>query len=66
MKNYIKTAKYDENFVSENWMGPNPLILLEELCGHLDLKPGMRVLDMGCGNFNRQLPLFRYKRELFC
>jgi len=30
-------------------MGPNPLRLLEELCQHLDLKPGMKVLDMGCG-----------------
>ena len=30
-------------------MGPNPLLLLEELCEHLDLKSGMKVLDMGCG-----------------
>jgi len=30
-------------------MGPHPLWLCEELCQHLDLKPGMRVLDMGCG-----------------
>lgn len=30
-------------------MGPNPLWLLEELCAHMDLKPGMKVLDMGCG-----------------
>jgi len=30
-------------------MGPNPLWLLEDLCNHLDLRPGMRVLDMGCG-----------------
>ena len=49
MKNYTKTAKYDPNWIKENWMGPNPLYLLEELCEHLDLKPGMRVLDMGCG-----------------
>ena len=33
----------------KNWMGPNPLWLLEELCDHLNLKPGMKVLDMGCG-----------------
>ena len=49
MKKYPLTDKYDHNWVSGNWMGPNPLILLEELCGHLDLKPGMKVLDMGCG-----------------
>ena len=49
MKKYPKTEKYDNNWIQENWMGPNPLVLLEELCGHFDLKPGMKVLDMGCG-----------------
>lgn len=49
MKKYPRTEKYDKNWVSENWMGPNPLWLLEELCDHLELKPGMKVLDMGCG-----------------
>jgi len=49
LKHYAKSAKYDESWVSENWMGPNPLWLLEELCQNLTLKPGMRVLDMGCG-----------------
>jgi cyclopropane fatty-acyl-phospholipid synthase-like methyltransferase len=49
VKNYPRTEKYDQNWISENWMGPNPLVLLEELCGHLDLKPEMKVLDMGCG-----------------
>ena len=49
MKKYLRTEKYDTDWILENWMGPNPLILLEELCEHLDLKPGMKVLDMGCG-----------------
>ena len=49
MKKYPRSEKYDEKWVSENWMGPNPLWLLEELCDHLELKPGMKVLDMGCG-----------------
>ncbi|MDR1704908.1 MAG: methyltransferase domain-containing protein [Clostridiales bacterium] len=49
MKRYPKTEKYDSDWISKNWMGPNPLWLLEELCGNLELKPGMRVLDMGCG-----------------
>ena len=49
MKNYPRTEKYDSNWIRENWMGPNPLWLLEELCEHMDLKPGMKVLDMGCG-----------------
>lgn len=49
MKRYPKTAKYDSNWIEENWMGPNPLWLLEDLCAHMELRPGMKVLDMGCG-----------------
>ena len=49
MKRYPRTEGYDTLWVERNWMGPNPLWLLEDLCGHLDLRPGMRVLDMGCG-----------------
>ncbi len=49
MKKFPRTEKYDTNWVHENWMGPNPLWLLEELCEHIALKPGMKVLDMGCG-----------------
>lgn len=30
-------------------MGPNALCLIEVLCEKMNLKPGMRVLDMGCG-----------------
>lgn len=49
MKEYPKTQKYDKNWIIENRMGPNPILLMEELCGNLDLHPGMKVLDMGCG-----------------
>jgi len=49
MKKYTKTEKYDSKWISDNWMGPHPLWLLEELCENLDLCPGMKVLDMGCG-----------------
>lgn len=49
MKTFPKAAKYDKRFVEENWMGPNPLELLEAVCHHLDFRPGMNVLDMGCG-----------------
>lgn len=49
MRKYPRTEKYDLNWISENWMGPNPLWLLEDLCEHMDLRPGMKVLDMGCG-----------------
>ncbi|MCL2707357.1 MAG: methyltransferase domain-containing protein [Dehalococcoidia bacterium] len=49
MKDYPKTEKYDAGWIEQNWMGPNPLCLLEDLCEHMDLCPGMKVLDMGCG-----------------
>ncbi|MCL2565394.1 MAG: methyltransferase domain-containing protein [Defluviitaleaceae bacterium] len=49
MDKYIKSAKYDKGWVEENWMGPHPLWLVEDICSHLDLRPGMKVLDMGCG-----------------
>jgi cyclopropane fatty-acyl-phospholipid synthase-like methyltransferase len=49
MKEYTKTMKYNAGWIERHWMGPNPLWLLEDLCEHLDLRPGMKVLDMGCG-----------------
>lgn len=41
--------KYDPDWVMEHQMGPNVLWLTEWLAPDLDLKPGMRVLDLGCG-----------------
>jgi len=49
MTRYTKSAQYDQEWIEENWMGPHPLWLVEELCNNLDLRPGMKVLDMGCG-----------------
>jgi len=49
MPKYARANKYDYNWLVENWMGPNPLYLTEELCENMDLRPGMKVLDMGCG-----------------
>lgn len=49
MKNYPLTKKYDPNWIVKNRMGPNPILLMEELCESLNLRPGMKVLDMGCG-----------------
>jgi cyclopropane fatty-acyl-phospholipid synthase-like methyltransferase len=31
------------------FIGPDCTVLIEKLCGEMTLKPGMRVLDMGCG-----------------
>lgn len=41
--------KYDPEWIFDNQMGPNPLWLTEFLVQPFDLKPGMRVLDLGCG-----------------
>lgn len=49
MNNYIKTEKYDKDFLVENMMGPNSLVILEELLKDVPIKKGMRVLDLGCG-----------------
>ena len=46
---FPRSAKYDRDWVLDNMMGPNALWLTESLAGCMDLKPGMRVLDMGCG-----------------
>ncbi len=46
---YPRSAAYDPEWVIENFMGPNVLWLAESLCQLLQLQPGMRVLDMGCG-----------------
>jgi len=43
------SSKYDPQWIVENQMGPNALWLTEWLCEKMDLKPDMRVLDMGCG-----------------
>jgi len=42
--------QYDGKWVAENQMGPNVLWLTEWLTEKIELKAGMRVLDMGCGN----------------
>lgn len=47
--NYPRSTSYDPEFVLANMMGPNALKTLEELANHMTIKPGMRVLDLGCG-----------------
>ena len=41
--------KYDPDWILDNSMGINALWLTEWLCEAIDLKPGMKVLDLGCG-----------------
>ncbi|MFE7890890.1 SAM-dependent methyltransferase [Streptomyces sp. NPDC057412] len=49
---YPRSGRYDPRWVVDNQMGPNALWLLEWLAPALGLdalRPGARVLDLGCG-----------------
>ncbi|MDP6451935.1 MAG: methyltransferase domain-containing protein [SAR202 cluster bacterium] len=46
---YPLSAKYDPDWVIDNEMGPNVLWVTEAMCQAIELRPGMRVLDLGCG-----------------
>ena len=45
----MKTSKYNKDFINENMMGPNSMLILEELLENVKLEKGMKVLDLGCG-----------------
>lgn len=46
---FPRSAGYDPEWMLGNLMGPNAVWLAEALSQVMDLRPGMRVLDMGCG-----------------
>ena len=46
---FIRSEKYDKEFLRENMMGPNCIKMLEDMTTHFELEKGMRVLDLGCG-----------------
>ncbi|MFF8387802.1 SAM-dependent methyltransferase [Streptomyces kanasensis] len=46
---YPRSSRYDPAWLLDLDMGPHPLWLLEDLARDLDLRPGMRVLDLGSG-----------------
>ncbi len=49
-KNFPLSSKYDTKWLIKDCFGANPLWLTEWLCEDLELKKGMRVLDLGCGH----------------
>lgn len=46
---YPRASTYDRDWLLSLDMGPNPLWLLEDLLGDIDLAYGARVLDLGSG-----------------
>ncbi|TVR31331.1 MAG: methyltransferase domain-containing protein [Spirochaetaceae bacterium] len=46
---FPRSRHYDHDWMLDNQMGPNAVWLAEWLSNSLDLKPGMRLLDLGCG-----------------
>jgi len=46
---FPRSSNYDAQWLIEGACGANPLWLAEWLCEDLAFKPGMRVLDLGCG-----------------
>jgi cyclopropane fatty-acyl-phospholipid synthase-like methyltransferase len=49
MYNYHRTEKYDKRFLSQNFMGPNAMLMLDEITQSVELTKEMRILDLGCG-----------------
>jgi SAM-dependent methyltransferase len=46
---YPRSSTYDQQWIVDNLMGPHPLWSAEALMQAKTLRPGMRVLDLGCG-----------------
>jgi cyclopropane fatty-acyl-phospholipid synthase-like methyltransferase len=46
---FPRSSEYDPMWIVENLMGPHVLWLAEYLAEAVPLKPGMRILDLGCG-----------------
>src|SRR5713226_4149235 len=56
---FPRSSPYDAVWILENVMGPNPLWLAEALSQVMDLQPGMRVMDLGCGRATSSIFLAR-------
>jgi SAM-dependent methyltransferase len=56
---FPRSNGYNPAWVMESCYGAHPLWLTEWLCQRLDLKPPMRVLDLGCGKAKSSVFLAR-------
>lgn len=48
-RRFPRTSQYNWEWIKKGSMGSHALWMAEWLCEQLDLQPGMRVLDLGCG-----------------
>ena len=46
---YKMSNEFNKEFVDSNLMGPNAMKMLEEMLLEIEIKPKMRILDLGCG-----------------
>ena len=53
-------TEFGNDFLKENFMGPNSMMIIAELAESLDLRPGMKVLDLGCGRGLTSFYLAKY------
>ena len=53
-------ADFGEDFLKKNFIGPNSMMIMAELAESLDIRPGMKVLNLGCGNGLTSFYLAKY------
>lgn len=58
-RRFPRSHNYSLDWIREGGMGSHPLWIAEWLSQALDLQPGMRVLDLGCGKVKSSIFLAR-------
>ena len=53
-------SDFGNDFLKQNFMGPNSMMIMAELAESLDLRSGMKILDLGCGKGLTSFYLAKY------